>query len=409
MSPDSINTMNAGFIGTPSPHKMTNRSLLTTYLLLFSAYFVFGALFQVFPPLFAPIIQTFALSRTLASLTMTLFIAPIVLLAIPSGIAVDRYGTAIVGRIAFGLLFVGGLATGLVGTFPLLLVARAVSGIGGGLLLVTLLKVVVEQVPRNRRGLALGIFAAGLPAGTGVAFNLLGPLGLHLGWRTAVLAAAAFVGIGAVLFWRLNPAPSVKPPTPTTRLRQVLRNPELWRLAATTVFGYMAILGFTTWAPSTLTRYAGVPAWVAAFIASLLLLIDIPLSPPWGRLSDRIGRRKPLIIASFAIYLTGSLLVPIAARLPVLTIPALLGVVLVMGIGCAIFFLVALAIPPEVVSAELAGAAYGLFFTAQVIGMMAGPILVGMTLDRTSAVGGFLAVSVLALGGVLPALTLRSR
>jgi MFS family permease len=408
-SRELIETVDVGSIGSPLLAKVADRSAFKTYLLLFSAYFVFGALFQVFPPLFAPVIQTFAVSRALASLTMTLFMAPIVVLAILAGIAVDRYGTGVVGRAAFGVLFVGGVATGLVGTFPLLLVARAVSGIGGGLLLVTLLKVIVERIPSDRRGLALGIFAAGFPAGTSVAFNLLGALGRDTGWRTAVLAAAACVGIGALLFWQLTPEASAPPPAPTARSTRALRNPELWRLATTTAFGYSAILGFTTWAPATLVRYASVPGWVAAFIASLLLLIDIPFSPLWGRLSDRIGRRKPFIVAAFAIYLTGSLLVPPVGRVPGIAIPGLLAVVLVMGVGCAMFFPTALAIPPEVVPVELTGAAYGLFFTAQVIGMMAGPLLVGTVIDQTSTVGGFLTISVLALGGVLSALTLRSR
>ncbi|MBI2320877.1 MAG: MFS transporter [Chloroflexi bacterium] len=380
------------------------------YLVLFSAYFAFGVLLQVFPPLLDAVSQEFGVSRQSAALVMTVFMAPLVLLCVPIGLLIDRHGVRRVGRAAFLLMLVGGGLTTLAGSFPGLLVGRVVSGIGGGLLVIVALTIVARAFPHERRGLALGIFAAGLPAGTGIAFNALAALGPGLGWRTAVLGATLVVAGAALLFEALARGAATTPGAgAVANPALALSSGELWRLAATTAFGYAAILAFTTWAPTTLVGYAAIPPWLAAFLASLLLVIDIPFAPLWGGVSDRVGRRKPFIVAAFAVYLAGSLIVPQVAGWPGLAVPGLLVVIAAMGIGCAMFFPTALAIPAEVVAPERAGAAYGLFFAAQIFGMALGPVVFALALDHGTASDAFRTVSVLTFGGLLAALTLRSR
>ncbi|MBI3979417.1 MAG: MFS transporter [Chloroflexi bacterium] len=389
---------------------MSDRS---SYLLLFYGYFAFGVLLQVFPPLLGLITAEFGVSRQSAALTMTLFLAPLVVIGIPAGLAVDRWGVVRMGRLAFVPMLLGGALTAFAGSFPVLLLGRMVAGAGGCLLVVTLLKVIARDFAPERRGLALGIFAAGLPAGTGLAFNGPALLGHAVSWRGAALAATLVVASAAAVFALLSRSNATNGATgPAVRQGNpagALRSGELWRLAATTTLGYMAILAFTTWAPTTLVGYAGVAPWVATLIASLLLVIDIPFAPFWGHVSDRARRRKPFVVGAFAIYFAGSLALPVVAVAPGLAIPGLLLVVPIMAIGCAMFFPTALAIPAEIVAPPLIGVAYGLFFAAQVLGMMLGPMLLGYVLDHGSALSAFRAVSAMALAGFLAALTLRSR
>jgi MFS transporter, DHA1 family, multidrug resistance protein len=182
---------------------------------------------------------------------------------------------------------------------------------------------------------------------------------------------------------------------------------KLWRLSIVTVLGYAAILGFTTWAPTTLVGFARIPLWAASLIASMLLIIDIPFAPMWGAVSDQIGRRRPFVIAAFTVYLIGSLLVPWVAQTH--TVVPLVLVIVGMGIGCAMFFPAALTIPAETVTKERVGAAYGLFFTAQVTGMLAGPVLIGQLLDTGTPALAFFGVSGVTALGLAAAFTLRSR
>lgn len=306
-------------------------------------------------------------------------------------------------------MVIGALAPTLVPNFAALLFGRVVSGFGGGLLLVSILKLLTEAFTEVQHGVAFGVFVAGLPAGTGIAFDLFTPLSRWLGgWRgetyvaivIALMALAAFAGV----------VRSGKRETRAANTAQsVLRNGPILRLSLAVVLGYTAVIGFTTWAPTTLVSYAHIPIWSASAIASILLLIDIPLGPLWGAVSDRIGRRKMFIILAFAIYLIGSIFIPVVAEASSwIVAPALLLVVAVMGSGCAMFFPVALSIPRKCVTHEQAGSAYGMFFTAQALGMLLGPSVIGYALDVTSATIAFLTVSAITFAGLLASIAIRS-
>jgi MFS family permease len=151
---------------------------------VFLSYLAFGALFQLFPPLLQLLGSQFHVNHSTASLTMTLFLVPILVVAFPAGILVARYGIRRIGLWAFVLLMAGTGVCLVAPSFAVLLLGRAISGLGGGLLVIALLSLVIERIPQEKRGLALGIFVAGLPAGTGVAFDVLSPLGAKLGWRS---------------------------------------------------------------------------------------------------------------------------------------------------------------------------------------------------------------------------------
>lgn len=398
-----MNAASPGELGAGLRGSLTRRQ---AHFLLFYAYFGFGSLLQVFPPLLGSIQQEFAVDHRTASLVMTLYLAPFVLVAIPAGIAADRFGVMVTGRVGLLTMLLGTVVTLAAPSLPVVLAGRAIAGAGSGFLLVAVLKVGTEVIPRTQLGLALGIFAAGLPAGTGVAFNLLRPLAQLGGWRLGLLAAGGLLLSTAAVFellasrWEQRTGLSVDP-------RLALQSGELWRLSTVTVLGYAAILGFTTWAPTTLVGFARIPLWAASLIASMLLIIDIPFAPLWGAVSDRIGRRRPFVIAAFTVYLIGSLLVPWVAQTH--AVAPLVLVIAGMGIGCAMFFPAALTIPAETVAQERVGAAYGLFFTAQVAGMLAGPLLIGQLLDAGTPALAFLGVSAVTALGLAAAFTLRSR
>ncbi len=380
------------------------------YLSIFYAYFAFALLFQAYPPLFDALVAEFDISRQAVALVMSLFLAPILVLAVPAGVLVDRLGVRRVGWVAFGLMAVGALVSALTPAFPVLLAGRALAGAGGCFLIVAVLKIITYSFTRERLGLALGIFAAGLPGGTAVAFNVLNAGGETLGWRGVTLLAG-LIAISALwpYLWLARGAPVAEGRVqPSTNMPGVLGSREMWRLAAVTVCGYTAIIGFTTWAPSTLVEYAAMPLWVSLALASFLLVVDIPFAPLWGKVSDRMGIRKAFIVLAFAIYLAGSLVVPLVAQ-SAAAVPALFVVIGVMGMGCAMFFPAALAIPAENVAPPLTGAAYGMLFAAQVAGMMAGPSVVGFVLDSASTYAGFLTVSAVTLAGLAASLTLRTR
>lgn len=379
-------------------------SALTLYALAALAYTSFGTVFQVFPPFFDELQAEFAVGRTLAGLSMTAFLAPVALASFFLGAAVDRRGSAYVGRLGFALLLAGGALTVAASSIALLLASRALAGFGGGMVLLATLKLLAARVPAERLGIAFGLFVAGLPIGTGIAFDALSRLP---SWRLSAAAAAAIVALAGAAFTALVPAEAaVRPPRSLrVELGALLAPPALRQLAALVLLGYTAIVAFTTWAPTRLASYGGLAAGTATLIASLLLVIDIPFAPFWGRISDRLGRRKPFVVASFLVYSAGAFLVPSAALAG--AVPLLL-VVSAMGIGCAMFFPVSLAIPESLVPETLLGATYGLFLTAQAVGMALGPLALGAVFAHGSTPLGMFAIGGIGVAGLAASLRLRA-
>lgn len=374
------------------------------YLVAALAYASFGTVFQVLPPFFDDLGRELGVGRTLTGLSMTAFLAPVALMSLFLGTAVDRHGPARVGRLGFALLLGGGAVTAVAGSIGFLIVGRALAGLGGGMLLLATLKLLAIRVPPARLGRAFGIFVAGLPVGTGIAFDVLNRLS---SWRLSAAAAATLVVPAGLAFVALVSPESETgaPRSLRADLAALLALPALRLLTLLVVLGYTAIIAFTTWAPTRLVAYGGLAPKTAALIASVLLVIDIPFAPLWGRVSDRFGRRKPFIAASFLVYALGAFLVPPAARSGVL--PLLL-VVSAMGIGCAMFFPATLAIPQAIVPEPLLGAAYGLFLTTQALGMTLGPLALGVVFDRAAPPVGFVVIGLIAAAGLAVSLRLKA-
>lgn len=374
------------------------------YLVAALAYASFGTAFQVLPPFFDDLGREFGVGRTLTGLSMTVFLAPVALTSLLLGAAVDRHGAAHVGRLGFALLLGGAAVTAVARSIGFLLAGRALAGLGGGMVLLATLKLLAIRVPAVRLARAFGIFVAGLPVGTGIAFDVLNRLS---SWRLSAATAAILVVPTGVAFMALVPPESEADPPRSLRadLAALLALPALRLLTLLVILGYTAIIAFTTWAPTRLVTYGGLATETAAMIASVLLVIDIPFAPLWGRVSDRLGRRKPFIVASFLVYGAGAFLVPAAARAGVL--PLVL-VVSAMGIGCAMFFPATLAIPQAVVPEPLLGAAYGLFLTAQALGMTLGPLALGVVFAHAAIPIGFYVIGGIAAAGLAASLRLKT-
>ncbi len=248
------------------------------YLVAALAYASFGTVFQVLPPFFDDLGQELGVGRALTGLSMTAFLAPVALTSLFLGRAVDRHGPARVGRLGFALLLGAGALTAVARSIGFLLAGRALAGLGGGMVLLATLKLLAIRVPAARLGRAFGIFVAGLPVGTGIAFDVLNRLS---SWRVSAAAAAALIVPAGLAFMALVPPESEVGPSRALRadLAALLALPALRVLTLLVVLGYIAIIAFTTWAPTRLVAYGGLAPKTAALIASVLLVIDIPFAP----------------------------------------------------------------------------------------------------------------------------------
>jgi MFS transporter, Spinster family, sphingosine-1-phosphate transporter len=110
-------------------------------------------------------------------------------------------------------------ASGLARSFPQLAGARVMVGIGEATLTPAALAMLSDAFPDRWRARAAGIFAIGLPIGSGLSLVIAGLLAPRYGWRTCFYVLGA-VGIVAAILTAFVPEPrAAREATPAARRR----------------------------------------------------------------------------------------------------------------------------------------------------------------------------------------------
>jgi MFS family permease len=195
------------------------------------------------------------------------------------GAASDRFGAKRVAIAGLLLAAAASIAAGFASSFPLLVFARIIEGIGYTLLVVAATVIAVVIVP-GRTALALSVwssfapigFALGQWAGSYAPEPPLLPLGM---WHAVVLVLAAIALHLAV--------PSLAPTRTTASSREVLRHaPALWTAAA---FGGVCavLLASVALTPVVLAASGGISVPQAASLTALAALPAIVgrIAPGW--------------------------------------------------------------------------------------------------------------------------------
>jgi predicted MFS family arabinose efflux permease len=312
------------------------------------------------------------------------YIGPI-LMSLPAGTMADHWGiarTLILGQIVIA----GGLlAVSASGSYPVLIVLMVGAGFGYGMLNPTSTKAVMAWFPQRQRATAVGLKQVGLPFGGALGAALLPFLGLALGWRRAVVIAAALLlvtAIASVVVYR-DPADMARPARHTAgrAMRAVLVTRDLWLVASSTLI----FAGMQTVWMAFLVLYlqgvVGLTLLAAGRYLALAQLAGMAGRIAFGVLSDRTfgGRRRaPLAIAgslsalcSLAIAFTGPGSSP--AWLAVLA--------LVFGFAGIGWNGVQHTLMAELAGPTAAGTAVGLGLAVSSLGVTLGPLIFGRCVE----------------------------
>lgn len=363
-----------------------------------------GLGWSLLPPLMPSIAKDLSISHTMGGVVWGSASLGIALASPLGGAAVDRYGARKVAGIAMlvGALACAarGLATGAWSLAALMLLF----GAHIGFVAPAIPKALAGDVPLARLGRANGIallfYTLGTALSVATARTLVAPaLG---GWRPTMVAAGVAMAVVAGIWMALvrDKAGSLR----HASLSDVLglaRLPQLRRIGMIHFLlfgGYLALLGLL---PRTLAE-TGLPLPKVAFAVASWLVMAAVANFVGPTLSDRIGRRRPLIlvggvVAGVALALLA--IAPKSATIPLLSIAAL-------GGGCFAPLLMAMPAEVEGVGPAKAGAALGFLMLIGQIGGFVLPSLAGAVLQARgfSVAIGLLALAHLAV--VLPALGL---
>lgn len=128
------------------------------------------------PPMQHILKEELLLTHAQTSLLFTAPILMLVALAIPGGIIADRIGAKKAAGIGIIIVAVGTMLRSVATDAPSLLAFTFIYGAGFGLSYPNLPKLVSRRVPREKAGIATGIFSAGLIGGATVALAITMPL-----------------------------------------------------------------------------------------------------------------------------------------------------------------------------------------------------------------------------------------
>ncbi len=132
------------------------------------------------------------------ALVFTAFAATVVAMRIFGGWVPDRYGGARSAAAAATVASAGSLAIALAQSLPVALAGAVMMGAGFALVFPSLALLVVNHVPEERRGAAMGTFTAFFDVGVGVGSPLAGAAATVGGYGTS-FAIAALLGLGTVV------------------------------------------------------------------------------------------------------------------------------------------------------------------------------------------------------------------
>lgn len=316
---------------------------------------------------------------------------------IPVGALTDKFGGRVMFPLISALTVVPVLFLGLAGQSSLaaLLVGGFFLGVGGTAFAVGV-PFVSAWFPPERRGLAIGIFGAGM-GGTAISALTTVRLVDWGGTSTPFLVTAAGLAVYTVVaavVLRDAPGRAVPVESFGRRLIAVARLAVTWQASVLYAVAFGGYVAFSVYLPAYLKTGYGLSQVDAANRMAGFVLVAVLMRPIGGWLSDRYGPIRVLAVV-FAVVTAGALTTAFTPDLmPVGTI-AFLSLAGALGAGSgAVFALVALLAP-----ASRVGSVTGVVGAAGGLGGFVPPLVMGAVYGALGSYAlGLAALAVVAAG-----------
>ncbi|MDF1757481.1 MAG: MFS transporter [Legionellaceae bacterium] len=288
------------------------KSYLPWLICLSAGLFFFYEFFQlnVFDVINQSLRSSFQIGPIQLSWMSSSFIWANVLFLLPAGVILDHLSARKVILAAMLVCVIGTLGFSLTNSFAAAAFFHSLTGIGNAFCFLSCVVLVTRWFPPRRQALVIGCivtmaFLGGMAAHTPFAY-----LNNHFGWRKAVIADAA-LGMG-ILFWiyyfvqdkKIESSTPQKQQSWSSRCNLALRNKQTWLGGIYTACLNLPVMVLCAlWGGSYLTEVHQLSTISASNIISLIFIGSILGCPFVGWLSDRLGKRKPLMLFGAIAFL----------------------------------------------------------------------------------------------------------
>jgi ACS family hexuronate transporter-like MFS transporter len=387
--------------------KMTEKPKLSSYRWVILSLMVTSFLLTFisrmsWPPLIPVVAPILHMSNTQAGSLMTAFYIGYVITQIPAGVLADRLGVRAVLTLSLIIEGISTFAMHYMTSYDNGFWLRVVTGLGAGAVMSACTRAVIEWFPQEERGTAFGILLAAPSAGIVLSNFIVPALNSSVGWQGVFEIIGIITGLAGILILLFVPKAS----------DQVKRSGNMFggfkviftskELLLTAVAGFCLLwaeLGIATWANAYIKTKLGYSVSIAGLVMIFYGIGGVLAPLISGYLSDRIGKRKNILIFSYA------------AQIPFTIIFGYMhSVTMLCFIGFLVGFLSYLANPhlsvlvTQFAGKEWAATATGTTNFVWQFASMLGPLVLGWSIDTT---GSFASVWwILAAGPLLGILAL---
>ena len=367
--------------------KMKYPALILACLLSIGAYFCYDNPAALESHLTDPN-GTFKLSHVNYSLLYSVYAFPNIIFPFFGGFFVDKMGVRI-GLLFFSLLltigqlliFLGGITT----TFPLLLVGRVLFGIGSESLNVTQTTIIAHWFEGSGISFAIGLNIAIARIGS-VMNSALTPVlydlnkGYFLPLFIGLLLCVGSFLCGVVLCYidkkgeDLDKGHEGEQETEKIKLSD-LKNFSLlfWSLLLTCILTYGSFYTFNANNNDILYKRFNISNEIAGLYLMVVFLIAALVTPFFGILFDRVGKRSIGLLIALGLLIFGLLMItffPSHINAPLILVP-----LVCLGVFYPTFAAAFWPCIPRVVEKKTLGTAYGLLMSFQNMGIAVTPLI----------------------------------
>jgi MFS family permease len=392
-----------------SPSENEEKTPVTGYawVVFFVAYaaaFVCGLNFMKISPVMPDLMTYFKIGLSSAGMTMAVFALVMLILGLPSGIFVQKYGIKTVAIAAMACSVIGSALGALSTNYTVFLISRGCEGIGFMLIALVTLTVAGIWFPSHKMGFAMGLANTYMGVSGFVALAGIPWVAHRYGWISVwwLTAALSFISLLSVIaFVRMPPWMSTEnmaargAKAPSILEGFANRNIWLWAAADFCVFFPVTVLNFYITYLHQVRGYTLQRAGLVSSLSSVGLLFGAPLA---GILIGKFGHHlKATFSVGIVIY---CLLLLVAFNITGIAIPFWMVVMGALGSGF-LPTVIMTAVPGIMGSPQTTGMGIAIAGFGICASLMISPVFFGAVVERAGWNAGLYALIPVGLMGIV--------
>lgn len=394
-------------------NQVSNRYWIKLVAVFTLCWLVIYAARTILNPIMGNIKAEFTLDNAQLGLIMSLFFIGYTVTQIPSGIMGDKIGRKkilVPSFLVFGIFMV---ITGLMPSYFLFVIAWVIVGLAQGMFYGPQYALSSEAIPEKNITLGSALINSGMAFGTSIGYFIssISVSEMGMSWRIPFYIMAVPILIIAFLMYRIikeRPRKQVQQDENIApfKMSSLFKNRNLilaYIIIFCSIYGFFMII---TWLPYYLESERGINGAQVAFVASFVPWAAIPGSLFFSWLSDKLGRRKPVLMIMLPLAFIFTASIVFFDNLVILYI-ALIGYGIVGKISTNP---VLIAVVADNAPKSALGTSFSVYNFIGMTASILAPYITGFLTDLTGSMAiGFYLAALLLVVGLVAALMLKEK